>query len=60
MNATSKEMCQTLHGIGPKTADKIIVYREKNGTLKKLSDLKLIKSLGTGFYAKFCRENSLD
>lgn len=44
-NATQSEL-ETLSGIGPSLANKIIEYRKKNGGFKKLEELKEVSGIG--------------
>lgn len=44
-SATKQELIQ-LPGIGEKTAEAIIQFREKNGKFRKLQDLKKVKGIG--------------
>ena len=43
--ATAKDL-QVLPGIGPKIADRIVKYREKNGPFSSVDDLKAVKGIG--------------
>jgi len=47
INSAGKNMLENLPGIGPKTADKIIFYRNNNGRFTKLEDLIKVKGIGT-------------
>ena len=47
INTAGKKTLENLPGIGPKTADKIITYRNKNGRFTKLEDLIKVKGIGT-------------
>ena len=49
--ATAEELVQ-LPGIGPSTAEKIILYRDENGLFQNLEDLMRIKGIGTAKYEK--------
>ncbi len=46
MNTASKEELKTIPGIGDVTAQKILDYREKQGTFKNFEDLKAIGRIG--------------
>ena len=43
--ASAKELCQ-LKGIGPKKAEAIIEFREKNGGFTSVEQLLLVKGIG--------------
>ncbi len=44
--ADSALIADSLKGIGLKTAEKIVKYREKNGAFKKVDDLLSIRGIG--------------
>ena len=46
INTATQSELETLNGIGPSIADKIIKYREKNGKFKKVEDLKNVSGIG--------------
>lgn len=46
INTASQTELETLSGIGPSTALKIINYREENGKFKKIEDLKKVPGIG--------------
>jgi competence protein ComEA len=46
INAASIEQLDKLPGIGPKTAAKIVEYRQKNGAFKKIEELMNVKGIG--------------
>lgn len=50
LNTAGKEDLEKLPGVGPKTAQLIIDYREKNGMYKRAEDLLLIKGIGPAKY----------
>ena len=52
INTAKQTELETLSGIGPSTALKIINYREENGVFKKIEDLKNVPGIGD---AKFER-----
>lgn len=52
INTANKKTLMSLPGIGSKTADAIISYREKNGFFVKTSDLRKIKGIGSKKFKK--------
>ncbi|HDZ77216.1 MAG TPA: helix-hairpin-helix domain-containing protein [Candidatus Omnitrophica bacterium] len=46
INSAGKEQLITLPGIGPKIAEKIIDYREKEGKIYDIKELKQINGIG--------------
>lgn len=46
INTASQTELETLSGIGPSTALKIINYREENGDFKKIDDIKNVPGIG--------------
>jgi len=46
LNTASKKLLTTLNGIGDKTADKIIKYREENGKFETIYDILKIDGIG--------------
>ena len=46
INTASRRELESVKGIGPVTASRIIVYRRQFGSFDNLSDLKRIKGLG--------------
>ena len=49
--ATAAEL-EGLPGVGPKTAERIIEYRQKNGGFKKIEDLMNVKGIGEKSFLK--------
>ena len=49
--ATAAEF-EALPGIGPKMAQRIVEYREKNGGFKKIEDLMNVKGIGEKSFLK--------
>ncbi len=50
INTASKSELETLPGIGPSTADKIIAYRQKSGGFKNAKDLMNVTGIGEKKY----------
>lgn len=46
INKASAQELEQLKGVGPKIAQKIIEYRDKNGPFKKPEDIKLVQGIG--------------
>ena len=52
INTATQAQLETLTGIGPATATKIIEYREKNGKFKKIEDIKQVSGIGDNKFEK--------
>ena len=52
INSASQTELETLEGIGPSTAAKIIEYREKNGAFNNIEDIKNISGIGDAKFDK--------
>jgi len=52
LNTASISQLDTLDGIGPATAQKIIDYREQNGGFNSIEDLKSVNGIGDAKYDK--------
>jgi competence protein ComEA len=53
LNTATKEELMKIKGIGTKTAENIILFREKNGKFGVLNDLMKIKGIGPAKFNKF-------
>lgn len=53
INSATKEQLDSVSGIGPVTAEKIIDYRTKNGKFQSLEDLKKVGGIGDKTLNKF-------
>lgn len=52
INTATKEQLDSLPGVGPSTAQKIIDYRQEHGAFQKIDDLKEIKGIGDAKFNK--------
>ena len=52
LNTATMDQLATIPGIGVKTAERIIAYREKNGGFKKVEDLMNVSGVGEKSFLK--------
>jgi len=52
LKTASSARRQELPGIGPRTAERIIEYRQKNGGFKKIEELMNVKGIGEKSFLK--------
>lgn len=52
INTASQELLETLTGIGPVTAEKIIAYREANGEFSLIEEIQKVKGIGPATFEK--------
>lgn len=52
INQASSEELQTLNGVGPATAEKIMDYRSSNGYFKTIEDIKSVDGIGDKTFEK--------
>ncbi len=50
INKATQEELETLSGIGPSTANKIVQYRKDNGNFKSIEDIKNVNGIGESKY----------
>ena len=52
INTATQTELETLNGIGPSTASKIIKYRNEKGKFKKIEDIKNVSGIGEAKFKK--------
>ena len=52
INTATQAQLESLPGLGPKVAERIIEYRQKNGVFKKVEDLMNVKGIGEKNFLK--------
>ena len=52
LNTATLEQLETLPGIGRKTAERILEYRTKTGSFKRIEDLMNVKGIGEKSFLK--------
>lgn len=52
INTATQAQLETLPGIGPSTAQKIITYRKENGKYKTIEEIKKVSGIGESKYSK--------
>jgi competence protein ComEA len=52
LNTATAPQIAALPGIGPKTADLIVQYRQKNGTFKKIEEIMNVRGVGEKTFLK--------
>jgi len=52
INTATQAQFESLPGIGPKVAQRIVEYRQKNGQFKKIEDLMNVKGIGEKSFVK--------
>lgn len=52
INTATQAQLETLSGIGPSTANKIIAYRKEKGKFKKIEDIKEVSGIGNSKFEK--------
>ncbi len=59
INTASESELTALPGVGPAKAKAIVEYRKQHGSFKTLDELKNVKGIGEGIFAKLKNEASV-
>ncbi len=59
INTAGPEELQTLHGIGPAIAHRIVEFRQANGGFKKADELVQVRGIGEAKYEKIKNQVSV-
>lgn len=59
LNTASVQELETLHGVGPATASRIVEYREANGGFKSAEELIEVRGIGQKKYEKMKEQVSI-
>lgn len=57
INSSDATTLARLKGIGPKKAEAIVAYRQKNGPFKSVDDLTNVRGIGAKFIARLLKNN---
>ncbi|MFQ5818041.1 MAG: ComEA family DNA-binding protein [Terriglobia bacterium] len=60
INTATLEELATLPGIGPKIAERVVRYREKNGAFRKIEELLIIRGISRKKFEKIGRLISVE
>jgi competence protein ComEA len=52
LNSATAAQIASLPGIGPKTADLVVQYRQKNGPFKKIEEIMNVRGIGEKSFLK--------
>ena len=53
LNIAGPEQLETLPGVGPALAERIVEHRKENGAFKRIEDLMNVKGIGEKKFLKF-------
>ena len=59
LNTATAVQLATLPGIGPKAAELIVQYRQKNGSFKKIEEIMNVRGIGEKTFLKLKSRNTV-
>ncbi|MEM7348949.1 MAG: helix-hairpin-helix domain-containing protein, partial [Chloroflexota bacterium] len=60
INSANKSQLETLPGVGPSTAEKILIHREDNGPFASIEGIMDVSGIGPGKFEKMAEFITVD